>query len=319
MFTEPDGGALGDTMSKYVMRRLLQGVIVLFCMSIVVFWAVRLAPGDPATTMLGPAATAEEVARMRQSMGLDRPVVVQYWFFIKKIFSGTLGVSLFYRQPVEELILEKLPATFELTLFTMLLVCIVAIPVGVVSAVRRYSLLDYLVTVIIYLGQAAPNFWVGIMLILIFSVQLKLLPSFGRDSFLHILMPATALATPLFARVARFVRSGMLEVLRKDFVRTARSKGLSGWSVVYKHAFRNVLIPLVTDTGLQFGWLLGGAVAVEVVFAWPGIGTLAVNGIQARDYPLIQAVVLTLATIFILLTLLIDIAYALVDPRIRYD
>jgi ABC-type dipeptide/oligopeptide/nickel transport system permease component len=254
---------------------------------------------------------------MRRTLGLDRPLPLQYWLFLSNAVQGDLGRSLYYKQPALRIILEHLPATAELTFAALFVSLAVAVPVGVLSAVRRDTVWDYAGMLLATIGQATPVFWLGLMLILLFSVQWALLPSSGRGGPANLLMPAVTLGAPLMALVTRLVRSSMLDILGEDYIRTARAKGLPRPAVVYRHALRNMLIPLVTVVGLQLGALLGGAVITETIFAWPGVGRLVVTAITARDYPLVQAATLLVSVYFVAINLLLDVLYVYIDPRVR--
>lgn len=303
----------------FILRRLLQIPLALLIMMLLIFFAIRLAPGDPAQTMLSAVASADDIQRMRAALGVDKPIYIQFLIYVGNVIRGDLGESLFLHEPVLHVLGPPLLETFKLVTVTMGWVLVLSIPLGIISALYRNSFWDYLITGFIYFGQAAPNFWLGIMLILAFAVRLRLFPTFGGGSVRHMVLPSIALGIALVARVVRFVRSEMIDVLQQDYVRTARSKGLSRRRVILVHALRNVLIPLVTDMGLQYGWLFANAVVIETVFAWPGLGWITVQAISGRDYPLVQASVLVLTTVFILLTALVDIAYQYIDPRIRFD
>jgi ABC-type dipeptide/oligopeptide/nickel transport system permease component len=267
--------------------------------------------------MLYDTAPEEEVQAMRKSLGLDRPLHLQYWLFLSNAFRGDMGRSLYYKQPALGIILEHLPATAELTFAALFVSLAVAVPMGVLSALRRDTVWDYAGMLLATIGQATPVFWLGLMFILLFSVQWTLLPSSGRGGVENVLMPAVTLGAPLMALVTRLVRSGMLDILGEDYIRTARAKGLPRAAVVYRHAFRNMLIPLLTVIGLQLGALLGGAVITETIFAWPGVGRLVVTAITARDYPLIQAATLVVSVYFVAINLLLDLLYVYIDPRVR--
>ncbi len=303
----------------YILRRFSQLPVASLAMLVFIFFAIRLAPGDPATTMLSPVATPAEIEQMRTRIGLNRPIYVQFVYFVGNVLKGDLGKSLVQHRPVLELIGEPLWQTSLLVTTTMIWVLMVSIPIGILSALNRRAAWNHLMTGLTYFGQAAPNFWLGIMLILLLAVQMRLFPSFGGGSVRHIFLPTLALGIPQMARVVRFVRSEMIEVMLQDYIRTANGKGLPPQRVIMGHAFRNMLIPLVTDTGLQYGWLFANAVVIESVFAWPGLGAVTVTAILARDYPLVQASVLTLTFIFILLTFFVDVAYRYIDPRVRYN
>jgi ABC-type dipeptide/oligopeptide/nickel transport system permease component len=304
-------------MTRYIVRRLALSLFVLFGVSVVVFGLIHLAPGDPARLMLYDTAPEEEVQAMRKTLGLDQPLHLQYWLFLTNALRGDLGRSLYYKQPALRIILEHLPATAELTFAALLVSLVVAVPMGIVSAVRRDTVWDYAGMLLATVGQATPVFWLGLMFILLFSVQWTLLPSSGRGGLENLLMPAVTLGAPLMALVTRLVRSGMLDILGEDYIRTARAKGLARQVVVYRHALRNMLIPLVTVVGLQLGALLGGAVITETIFAWPGVGRLVVTAITARDYPLVQAATLLVSVYFVAINLLLDVLYVYIDPRIR--
>jgi len=305
-------------MTGYILRRLALSLLVLLGVTVVVFGLIHLAPGDPARLMLYDTAPEEEVQAMRKTLGLDQPLYLQYWLFLSNALRGDLGRSLYYKQSALRIILEHLPATVELTFAALLVSLAVAVPMGILSAVRRDTLWDYAGMLLATIGQATPVFWLGLMFILLFSVQWMLLPSSGRGGISNLLMPSVALGAPLMALVTRLVRSGMLDILGEDYIRTARAKGLTEQLVVYRHALRNMLIPLVTVIGLQLGALLGGAVITETIFAWPGVGRLVVTAITARDYPLVQAATLLVSVYFVAINLLLDVLYVYIDPRIRF-
>ena len=305
-------------MIGYIARRLLQAIGVVIGVSIVIFVLVRMLPGDPARIMLPESASQEQIQAMRRALALDQPIPAQYLIFASQAIRGDLGRSLFYGAPATEVVLGHLPATLGLAGFALVLALLVAVPVGVLSAVRRDSIWDFLGTAIALAGQSLPAFWLGLMLISVFAVGLGVLPAGGADGFAHLILPGVTLGAYLMALMTRLVRSGLLDVLNEDYVRTARAKGLSATAVTYGHALRNVLIPLITVLGLQLGSLLGGAVITETVFAWPGVGTVLFTAINARDYPLIQASVLLLSVFFVLINLVVDLLYAYVDPRIRH-
>ncbi|MDQ7842200.1 MAG: ABC transporter permease [Armatimonadota bacterium] len=327
-------------MGRYILQRLLATIPVLFGVSLVIFGLLRLIPGDPVVIMIGAEnATAEEILRLRHVLGLDRSLPVQYLKFLGRLVTGDLGTSLSSDEPVRQLIAERLPATIELALAAVVVALAIAIPVGVISAVRKYSLLDTAGTVAAMLGISMPNFWLGVMLIFLFALRLGWLPASGRGepvlsglwmlltsgnpaglitAVVHLILPAVTLGSALAAVVTRLTRSSMLEVIGQDYIRTARAKGLQGSRVVVRHALRNALIPVVTVIGLDLGALLGGAVITETIFAWPGIGRLAIRSIVQRDFPVVQGVVLMIAVVRIAANLAVDVIYALIDPRIRY-
>jgi len=324
----------------------LQIIPVLLGVSIVVFFMVRMIPGDPAHIILGQQATPAQVQQVRENMGLDKPIIVQYGLFLKDALRGDLGDSIVTGRPVTTELMVRLPATFELTAFAMLIAVLVGIPVGVISAVKQYSLLDKTTSVLALTGISMPIFWLAMILVVIFGVNLELLPFPGRldpttgitaitglvlvdslltlnfagfwDGLLHLIMPALALATIPMAVIMRMTRSSMLEVMNEDYVRTARAKGVVPWRVIVKHALRNAMLPTITVIGLQVGLLMGGAIITETIFSWPGIGLYAYQSVSSRDYASIQGVVLYGALLFVLINLFVDILYAILDPRVRY-
>ncbi|HWN12560.1 MAG TPA: nickel ABC transporter permease [Candidatus Dormibacteraeota bacterium] len=304
-------------MRSYLRRRLWQSLLVLLGVSVVVFFILHLT-GDPAALLLPPDATAEDIAKFRTAMGFDDPWVVQYARFLKGAVRGDFGESLRHGEPAMALVLERLPATFELAGAGLLIALGLAIPAGIVSAVRRNTSVDYVSTVVALLGQAMPTFWLGIMLILIFSVRLNWLPSSGRGGLEHLILPAITLGLFTTARITRLTRSGMLEVLGQDYIRTARAKGVGEPPVVWKHALKNASIPIVTIVGIELGTLLGGSVITETIFAWPGVGRLSVQAIFNRDYPVVQSAVFLLASTFVIVNFLVDVIYTYLDPRIRF-
>jgi len=306
-------------MATYLIKRLLLAVPVLLGVSVVVFTMIRLIPGDPAQLMAGQAATEEIIREIRETLGLDRPVVVQYAIFLRNAARGDLGHSLFNRAPVTEELALRFPRTVRLGVASMLVAAAIGVPAGIISATRHLTWVDSLVMVVALAGVSIPVFWLGLNLILIFAVRLQWLPAIGHETWAHLILPAVTLGTASAAIIARMTRSAMLEVLRQDYVRTARAKGVAEPSVVGRHALRNALIPVVTVIGLQLGTLLGGAVLTETVFAWPGVGRLLVDAVLARDYPIIQGTVLLITSTFVLLNVLVDMVYAVLDPRIRYE
>jgi ABC-type dipeptide/oligopeptide/nickel transport system permease component len=306
-------------MGAYIRRRLLQSIIVVWGVSVLVFFLLRLAPGDPVSLLLAESASPEQMEAVREKWGLNEPIPVQYMVFLSRALRGDLGDSLFFQQPAMEVLMERMPATLQLSAAALLFSLSVAIPVGMLSALRRDTIWDYLGTGLAMLGQAIPPYWLGIMLILVFSVGLGWFPTSGRGTIWHLVLPAITLGSVLMALVTRLVRSGMLDVLGEDYIRTARAKGLQERRVIVRHALRNILIPLVTVVGLQLGALFGGAVITESIFAWPGVGRLALQAINARDYPLVQASVLFISVVYVFLNLAVDILYVYLDPRIRYE
>jgi peptide/nickel transport system permease protein len=305
-------------MSQYIIRRLLQTFLVLWGVSFVAF-GVMFLTGDPVSAMAGEDWTQEMVDELRHQMGFDRPWYVQYADFLGHAVHGDLGSSLRQHQPNLKLVMDRLPATLELALAAMFISIVVAIPMGVLSATRRNTWIDSVSMLVALLGQSMPVFWLGIMLILVFSVKLRWTPVSGRGGLDHLILPAITLGAFITARNARMMRSSMLEVLEQDYIRTARAKGLRERVVLYRHAIRNALLPVVTLIGLQFGALLGGAVITETIFAWPGVGRMTLQAIYGKDIPLVQASVIVLATIFVLTNLAVDLAYTVLDPRIRLN
>ncbi|MDP8947892.1 MAG: ABC transporter permease, partial [Actinomycetota bacterium] len=303
-------------------------------------------PGDPAQIILGQTATQEQVQQLRVQMGLDKPVIVQYGLFLQDAATGDLGKSIVTGRPVTTELLVRFPATLELTAFAMIIAVVVGVPVGVISAVKQYSILDKITSVFALAGISMPIFWLAMILVVIFTVNLGLLPFPGRlsggtsvtaltglvlvdslltgnfagfwDGLKHLILPAAALGTIPMAIVMRMTRSSMLEVMGEDYVRTARAKGVVPWRVVFKHALRNAMLPTVTVIGLQVGILMGGAIITETIFSWPGVGQIAYESVNRRDYAMIQGVVLYGATLFVLVNLLVDVLYAVLDPRVRY-
>jgi peptide/nickel transport system permease protein len=305
-------------LSGYVLKRLAEAVVVCLGISVITFLLLHVA-GDPVQLLLSLEAKAEDAKVLRQALGLDQPLYVQYWIFLKGLLRLDFGHSLFIREPALALVLERFPATLQLTMAGMLVAVLISIPLGVIAAVRRYSLLDNLCTVLAVSGQAMPIFWLGLMLIIFFSVRVHLLPASGRGTLLHLIMPAITLGASLAPITMRMTRSKMLDILSQDYVRTARAKGVREKLVLFKHAFRNASIPIVTILGLQFGRLLGGAIVTETVFAWPGLGSLAVSAIRNFDYPLAQAAILMMALMVVLVNLAVDVMVGWLDPRIRFD
>lgn len=313
-------------MREYILQRLVQIIPVLFFLSIIVFAIVRLIPGDPAAVRLGMEATPEGIAAVRREMGLDQPFIVQYLLWLKDVLRGDFGTSWVSKMPVLELIMLKLPASLLLAFTALAIALLIAIPAGIVSGVKQHSLVDNIATTFSLLGVAMPQFWLGIMLMLIVAVQLRWLPPSGYVDFnqnpvealRRLILPATTLGLTLAAPLARFMRSGMLDVMNADYIRTARAKGLPERLVIMRHAVRNALLTVITVFGMQFGALLGGTIVIEQVFSWPGIGLMSFTAINQRDYGIIQGVVLFVALGFVLVNVLIDVLYVYVDPRIRY-
>ena len=305
---------------QYIVNRLLQTLIVIFGVSIFAFGLMYLT-GDPAMMLLGEAAdtmTVEEVNAYRHLKGFDRPWLIQYFDFASKAVRGDFGESFRFHRPAFEVVLERVPATLELAIFALILSVVLAVPIGVISATRPNTLADHLTTLGALIGQSIPSFWLGILLMMVFGVTLKWLPISGRGDWRNILLPGITLAVFPLARNMRLTRSSLLEVLHKDYIRTARAKGLAGRSVTSGHGVRNALLPLVTAVGLQVGFLLGGSVIIESIFAWPGVGRLIYMSINAKDFPVVLAGVVMLAISTTMANLLVDIFYSFLDPRIHY-
>lgn len=303
-------------MTRYIALRLVQAAVTLVLMSVLVFALARLT-GNPLDLMLSPYATDEQYAAMAKEMGLDQPLAVQYWTFFKAAVQGDIGESLYYKRPAGDVIIERFGATLQLGLVALLISLIIAIPIGVMSAVKRDTAGDTLGKTLAVLGQAVPNFWLGIVLIEFVSVRWGLLPSGGRGSIAHLILPAFTLGWFVTAGIMRITRSSMLDVLDTDYIKLARVKAVPEPLVIWKHAFRNALIPVVTFTGIIFAQLLVGSIIVETVFAWPGLGRLAYQAVVQRDFPLLQAIVIAFTVIYVALNLIVDIIYGWLDPRIR--
>ena len=333
-------------MKKYILKRLLLLIPVLIGVSILIFVIVRLTPGDPARILAGEHATEEYVQATREQWGLDKPMYVQYYIWFKSLLRGDLGRSITTHSPVTEEIFNRFPATLELSLFAMALAILIGVLAGIISAIRQYSFFDYFSMTVALFGISMPVFWLGLMLMFVFGLWLNILPISGRinvmiplqnitglyvldsiltlnfqalgSSLLHLILPSIALGTIPMAMIARITRSSMLEIIRLDFIRTERAKGLPERMVIFKHALKNALIPIITVIGMEFGLLLGGAILTETVFAWPGLGRYTVDAVYARDYPAIQGSVLFIAFIFVVVNLITDVLYAYINPRIRY-
>jgi peptide/nickel transport system permease protein len=317
-------------MRRYLIRRLLQGIPVLVVVSLLVFLVLNLLPGDPVMARQGAFMDAnytQLMATLKQQMGLDRPIPERYAIWVWKALQGDFGVSYITQNSVAGLIAQKLPATLELTVLSLVIALLVALPAGILAALRPNSWLDLAVTGFVTMGLAIPGFWLGMMLMIFLAVQMRLLPAIGYvplmenpgDNLRHVVMPAVTLAIILAAPVMRFLRSSLLDVLGQEYITTARSKGLAQAVVVSRHALRNALIPTITVIGLQFANLLSGVVIIEWLFAWPGMGWLTVDAVQNRDYSVVQASVILMATGFVLVNLVVDVLYAVFDPRIRYS
>ena len=314
-------------MGKYALRRLIQMIPVLLIVSIVVFLIIHLIPGDPAKIMAGSNATEEQVAALRHQYGLDKPLWVQYFIWLGNVLSGNLGHSIINGFPVNELLKQRIPATIELALAAAIVGVVIALPLGIIAALRPGSVIDFSSTLFSALSFAVPGFWLAILFILLFSLQLKILPPSGRPEFSEqpvehlksLIMPAMVLGIAMAAKLTRYLRSSMLDSLGQDYTRTARAKGLTEQLVVSRHVLRNSLIPVITVFGLQIGDLLSGAIIIESIFAWPGVGRLTIQAIGWRDYSILQASVMFIVIAFLFVNLLTDLAYGYIDPRIRYE
>ncbi len=306
-------------MLSYILRRILMLIPVLFGVTLVSFSLLHLVPGDPAELLAGLEATKEDVDRIRAEYGLDQPLAVQYLRFVGSAVRGDLGISIQSRHPVLTLLLQRLAFTLQLSLVSILVASAIGLVAGIISSTRQYSFFDTASMLGALFGISMPIFWLGLLLILVFAVRLHWLPSGGAGTLRHLILPAIALGSASAAVIARMTRASMLEVARQDYIRTARAAGYREGVVIFRHALKNAMIPVLTVFGLEFGYMLGGAVLTETVFSLPGIGRLLVEGIFARDYPVVQGAMMAVATTFVLVNLLTDVAYAFFDPRIRYE
>jgi len=306
-------------MARFLLRRVLLAVPVLFGVATLVFSLIHLVPGDPVQAMLGETASPQDVAVLRGRLGLDRPLLTQYGAFLAGLAAGNLGRSLRTNQPVTAAIAERLPATLELAAAAMAVAVLFAIPLGILAAARAGTAIDHLATTAALVGISVPNFWLGPLLAILFSIMLGWLPVSGRGTLAHLVLPAITLGAPLAAVLARMTRASLIEELGEPYVLAARARGVSALRAVLRHAFRNSLIPIVTVLGLQAGAVLTGAVITETIFAWPGVGRLLIQSINFRDYPLVQGCILLIAVTYVAVNLLTDLAYGLLDPRIRYE
>lgn len=310
---------------RYITRRIVDLIPTLFLVAIIVFLITRMIPGDPASTMLGPQASVEEINNLREQLGLNDPLFQQFVDYVKQLFQFDLGYSIAYNRPVTELILERFPNTIVLTLFSLILSLIIGMTAGIVSAVKKGTFWDYAFSLISLIGVSIPVFWLGIMLVLLFSVYLGWFPSTGMgsmqngivDYFSHLILPGITLATIPMATFSRITRSSMLEVLEQNYIKTAKAKGVAGWLIVVKHALKNAMTPILTVLGMQVSSMLGGAVLTETIYSWPGMGRLIVDAINRRDFIVVQGTVLFLALLFVLINLLIDLLYTVVNPKVR--
>lgn len=314
-------------MPRYIFKRIVNVIPTLLIVAVIVFAVTRIIPGNPAATLLGPQASVQEVEKMMVEMGLDKSYFQQFLGYIRDLLSGDLGYSYAYNMNVSDLILERFPNTIVLTLAALLIALLVGIPAGIISAYKRNTVVDYIVMVISLMGVSMPVFWLGVMLVLVFSVNLGLLPATGMGSWAagpaafmrHLILPSITLATIPMANFSRITRSSMLEVLSQDYIRTARAKGLREQVVIWKHALKNALNPILSVLGMQVAGLLGGSVLTETIFSWPGMGRLITDAIDRRDFGVVQGVVIFIALIYILTNLVVDILYKVVNPKISYD
>ncbi len=314
-------------MIKTILQRILQLIPILFIVSTIVFVLTRIIPGDPAVTMLGPQAPVEAVEELREELGLNKSIGEQYILYLKNVLKGDFGKSYAYNEPVTKLIFERFPNTLILTAISLILAIIIAIPIGIISATKQYSIFDYVSMIGALVGVSMPIFWLGLMLVLVFSVNLSWLPSIGMGSLengiwdyvSHLILPSVCLATIPAATFARITRSSMLDIIKQDYIKSLRSKGLKERIVIWKHALKNALPPIITVIGLQISTSLSGAILTETIFGWPGMGRMIVDAIENRDYALIQGTVLFIAFLFVFINLIVDIIYLYVNPKINYE
>jgi peptide/nickel transport system permease protein len=305
-------------MWRYFTSRLLQIPIVLLIISLMIFVLVYVA-GDPVAMMLPAEATQQEIQTLRAALGFDQPFYIQFWNYVVDLVQGDFGESYKYGVSALGLVLERLPATLELATASMIMAIIIAVPLGIISALRPNGIIDLFATGLSALGKAIPNFWLGIMLILVFAVNLKMMPVSGTGSWKHLILPAITLGTAVSAEITRLVRSNMLEILQQDYIRTARSKGQKKSVIIFRHAFRNSLVPVITITILQMASLVGGSLITEMIFSWPGLGQLIIQAVYDKDLPIIQAAVFVTAVMILLMNLATDVLYRFLDPRIKYS
>jgi ABC-type dipeptide/oligopeptide/nickel transport system permease component len=304
-------------MQRYFLSKLGQSVLLIFGVLLLVFTMVRVT-GDPAALMMSREASPEDLEEFRERMGFNDPLLVQFGRFMSGAVVGDFGDSLHFKTPAMPMVMERLPATLQLALTALILAVVVGLPLGLVGGFNPGSFIDNIARFLALLGQSVPNFWLALMMILYFAVQLRWFPSFGRDEWKSVIMPAFVLGLPVMGQIVRLTRSSVLEIRGEDFIRTAHSKGLENRTIYSKHVFRNVAIPLVSVIGIQFGYLLGGSIYIEAIFAWPGMGQLLEQSIGWRDFPLVQAIAVFTAVVVLGLNLLTDMTYAVIDPRIRY-
>lgn len=314
-------------MLKYIIKRLIEIIPTLLVVALITFFVTRIIPGDPASVMLGPQASVEAVEKMKEKLGLNQSIPEQFILYMKDLVRGNLGTSYYYNEPVTSLILERFPNTLILAAFSMILAMLIGIPIGVISATKQYSIFDYLTMILALIGVSMPIFWMGLMLVLTFSVNLGWLPSTGMgtlskgliDVIKHLILPSVCLATIPGAMFARITRSSMLDIIKQDYIKTARAKGLKESVVIWKHAFKNALPPIITVAGIELASLLSGAILTETIFSWPGMGKMVVDAIEKRDYGLVQGSVLFIAIIYVVTNLIVDVLYTVVNPRVSYS
>ncbi|QKE71659.1 ABC transporter permease [Arthrobacter citreus] len=306
-------------MTQYILNRIVSAIIVIFGISILSFFLIHLIPGDPVKIMLGLNASPEQVAKLTHHLGLDKPLLVQYLQYINNVFHGDFGTSLKTGRPVLTEILDRFPETIKLAAIGMVFAVIIGIALGILAAKYKDTIIDTFCTGLATLGVSIPSFWLGILLILVFSVKLSWFPIADGTGLRSLILPAITLGVVMSTMISRLTRNGMVEVLSNDFIRTARSKGLEERHILFRHAFRNVLIPIITVIGLQIAALLGGTVIIEQVFNWPGLGTLSIGAIMSRDFPMIQGTVLFMGAVYVSVNILVDIVYSLIDPRVKLN
>lgn len=305
-------------MPSYLLKKFLFTMITVIGVVSLVFFLIHAIPGDPIEIMLGETAQVADVVKLRKELGLDKPIIKQYADYISHLACGNLGYSFRSNAPVATMIIKHFPATIELTIAALFIALLISLPAGIISATRQFSVYDHGSMLFALLGISMPNFWLGPLLIIVFSINLGWLPVSGRGTIAHLILPAITLGTAMAAILTRMTRSSLLEVIRDDYITTARAKGLKEGRVIVKHALTNALIPVITIVGLQIGSLLAGSIITETIFSWPGLGRLTIQAISARDYPLVQGCVLTIALSYVLVNAITDIIYAVIDPRIRY-
>lgn len=304
---------------RFMAKRLFSAIIVLFGVSVVAFGLMRLAPGNPAALMLPDNATAEQIAAVEAKMGLDKPLIQQYFIYIWDVVRGNLGTSIFFNRSCEELIFGRLPATGLLTFAAVVISVFVSFPMGIISGIKKGSVIDFISMVFALLGMSMSQVWLGLLFILFFGVFMGVLPTQGYGSFQNLILPALTLGLPLAALVTRMLRSGMYEVLEEDYITATKARGIGNFKIYTKYALKNALLPTITIIGMQIGQLLAGAIIVEQVFGWPGLGSLTVKAISMRDFPLIQSILLVTASLFVIINILVDIIYVVVDPRMSLN